>query len=429
MLSPSPEGHDPPQSFSIFLTVYSKIRKTSARGKTTLKEEKSTKMKELLFTTDNSNYLDFLQAILLKHGLESYEVMEKKHFPLKYVPPKAKGQWASDTIDVNNAADYREMVKKISEEKLAISSEDDSEFASDSMKGKSGHVKKVDLDNHLAQWRLKLEKAYKNEQDEGLTYVGVLGSIPLMPAMVCDWCLVLEDGQAAMQAVQPASPAAVDLNSLTSAILLWMLAQFDSSLHPPTSPASPMPQTPARNRVKDGDDRSLPPVPSPGKLVCYLEFAESHLGVHHAMSYKSALELHGIGPDILPDVSDKLLADLGLSAGDAICLKKGSTTWWNGPDPKQKRSNALTSGTPSPAAKCSNTQDLRPAQVFYEKQFHNGGGGHFSAPPMRKNDDDSGSPPEQDFDLFYHCETLKQWLPVLHGYSVDEDAEDSEEGE
>ncbi|KAI6011473.1 hypothetical protein EDC04DRAFT_2905451 [Pisolithus marmoratus] len=409
MLSPSPEGDDPPQSFSIFLTVYLKIRKTSARGKTTSKEEKSTKMKELLFTANNSNYLDFLQAILLKHGLESYEVMEKKHFPLKYVPPKAKGQWASDTIDVDNAADYREM----------------------------------------------LEKAYKNKQDEGLTYVGVLGSIPLMLAMVHDWCLALEDGQAtiatlpniesfniankapilhlmhkaATQAVQPTSSAAVDLNSLTLAILLWMLAQYDSSLHPPTLPASPTPQTPARNRVKDGDNRSSPPVPSPSKLVCYLKFIESHLSVCHAMSYKSALELHRISPDILPDVSDKLLADLGLLAGDAIHLKKGSTAWWNRPDAKQKRSNASTSGTPGPAAKCSNTQDSRPAQVFYEKWFHNRGGGHFSAPPMCKNDDDSSSPPEQDFDLFYHCETLKQWLPIPHGYSVDEDAEDSEEGE
>jgi len=55
------------------------------------KEEKSTKMKELLFAPNNSNYIEFLQAILLKHGLEIHEVTEKKHFPLKYIPPKAKG--------------------------------------------------------------------------------------------------------------------------------------------------------------------------------------------------------------------------------------------------------------------------------------------------------------------------------------------------
>ncbi|KIK11636.1 hypothetical protein PISMIDRAFT_68209, partial [Pisolithus microcarpus 441] len=79
---------------------------------------------------------------------------------------------------------------------------------------------------------------------------------------------------------------------------------------------------------------SSPPIPSPTQLARYLEYAETNLGVRYASSYKAALELHGIGPDILPDVDDKLLADLGISAGDVIRLKKGSTAWWNGPDVK-----------------------------------------------------------------------------------------------
>jgi hypothetical protein len=58
--------------------------------KTTTKEEKSIKMKELLFAPDPSNHIKFLQAILLKHGLENYEVMEKKHFPVKYGLAKTK---------------------------------------------------------------------------------------------------------------------------------------------------------------------------------------------------------------------------------------------------------------------------------------------------------------------------------------------------
>ena len=135
MSSPTPEDDDTQQSFSISLTVYSKIKKTSVKGKTTSKEEKSTKMKELLFAPNNSNYVKFLQAILLKHGLESYEVTERKHFPLKYIPPKAKGyvfrdssnitnfiirQWVADAIDVDNSSGYKEMVKKISDEKLSV---------------------------------------------------------------------------------------------------------------------------------------------------------------------------------------------------------------------------------------------------------------------------------------------------------------------
>ncbi|KIK25095.1 hypothetical protein PISMIDRAFT_97447 [Pisolithus microcarpus 441] len=79
------------QSFSVSLTVYSKVKKVSLKGKKTSKEEKSMKMKELLFALDDSNYTEFLQAILHKHGLDGYTVTEKRHFPLKYIPPKAKG--------------------------------------------------------------------------------------------------------------------------------------------------------------------------------------------------------------------------------------------------------------------------------------------------------------------------------------------------
>ncbi|KAI6013895.1 hypothetical protein EDC04DRAFT_2904341 [Pisolithus marmoratus] len=267
MSSPALEDDNTPQSFSIFLTIYSKIKKMSVKGRTTLKEEKSTKMKELLFGTVKSNYLNFLQAILLKHGLENYEVTEKRHFPPQICSAKATTtkysirQWVTDTINVNNAIDYREMVKKISEDKpsvvkifvdmqhieklpQAMKSSNDSEFALDSLK-----------------------KAYKNKHNERLTYIGPLGSIPLMPAIVWDWCLALEDGQATIAtlpniesfnmankapilhlmhkpAMHPAAPAAVDLNFLTSAILLWMLTQFDSGLHSPTSPVTPAPQTP-----------------------------------------------------------------------------------------------------------------------------------------------------------------------------------------
>ncbi|KAI5983542.1 hypothetical protein EDD15DRAFT_2533728 [Pisolithus albus] len=72
MSSPAPEDDDTPQSFSIFLTLYSKIKKMTAKGRMTSKEEKSTKMKELLFAAVNSNYLKFHEAILLKPGLENY---------------------------------------------------------------------------------------------------------------------------------------------------------------------------------------------------------------------------------------------------------------------------------------------------------------------------------------------------------------------
>ncbi|KAI6043800.1 hypothetical protein EDC04DRAFT_2599889 [Pisolithus marmoratus] len=64
-------------------------QKNVCKREDNIKEEKSTKMKELIFSLSDSNYVKFLQAILCKHGLKVYEVTEKKHFLLKFIPPKA----------------------------------------------------------------------------------------------------------------------------------------------------------------------------------------------------------------------------------------------------------------------------------------------------------------------------------------------------
>ncbi|KIM50301.1 hypothetical protein SCLCIDRAFT_18538 [Scleroderma citrinum Foug A] len=334
MSSPSPpqETNDE-HAFSISLTVYSKIKKMS-KGKITSKEDKSTKTKELIFAINSSNYLDFLQNVLLKHGQKSYEVTEKKHYPFRYIPLKAKRQHASDAIDVDNIADYKETVKKVVDKKPTVvkifvdmchieklphtksrssGSEDDSEPASNG-------------DNEL-------QKAYKNEHDEGLTYIGPFGTIQLTPAMVLDWSHALEEGQATI-----ATPPNIESFNLANKALEM-------------APSSPL-------------------VSLPSHFSCYLKYVETHLGVHHASAFESAFQLHGIGPDILPDINDKVLSDLGISAGDIIHLKKGSVA---------------------------------------------------CGPPMQQDDDPPPSPIEHDYDLFYCCEIHKQWLPVPHGYLVDED--------
>ena len=43
-----------------------------------------------------------------------------------------------------------------------------------------------------------------------------------------------------------------------------------------------------------------------------------------------------------------------------------------------------------------------------------------------RDDRDDGDPALCDYNLFYKCETLKQWLPIPPGHSVDE-AGDSDE--
>jgi len=84
MLSLSPtceieDGSEAEQVFSISLTVYSKVKKT-LQGETTSKEEKSTKIKELVFIIKPSNYIDFLQGMLQNLGQEDYEVTARKHY-------------------------------------------------------------------------------------------------------------------------------------------------------------------------------------------------------------------------------------------------------------------------------------------------------------------------------------------------------------
>ena len=80
-------------AFAVSLTVYSLIKKKTPRCKAAVsKEEKSVKvnLKELQFSIDNTNYLDFLQSILDKHGQDQYMLSVKKQFSFKYIPPKMK---------------------------------------------------------------------------------------------------------------------------------------------------------------------------------------------------------------------------------------------------------------------------------------------------------------------------------------------------
>ena len=136
----------------------------------------------------------------------------------------------------------------------------------------------------------------------------------------------------------------------------------------------------------------------------------TYVGVNNTLLYRSSLENNGIGHDILPDVEDKFLTDLGILPGDVIWLKKVSTAWWNGPDVKRKQSNTATSEDEQPVKR-----------VAYQKQFHGRGGARFTGLLMRP-----GSPPLLDYDLLYFCDVQNQWLPIPHGFIVAEDGEPSQ---
>jgi hypothetical protein len=296
----------------------------------------------------------------------------------------------------------------------------------------------------VAQWRIKLQQKYKDEHNEGLTYVGPLRALPLTPAMVLDWARALEEGQATLsiplniKSFNPANkapvlshgrrasaqlpPPAIDINSLTSVLLIQMLAQsgllsltagaVTSNLGTPMPCAIALsPQTPTRQKNHDEARSPLQLVPSPSHLMRYLKYAKAHLGVHNALAYKSSLENNGIGLDILPDVKDKFLTNFGILPGDVIRLKKGTcTAWWNSPDAKRKWNSM------SPT---SDDEQPEPARrVAYRKRFHDGGGARFTGLPMVP-----GSPSKLDYDLSYFCEAQNQWLPIPRGLIVVEDAE------
>ena len=78
-------------AFAITLTVYSPLKQPSKGGKTVSKQlEKSVKMKQLLFSLDEANYIEFLESVLKKHGKTQYKVSSKQWFSFKYITPKMK---------------------------------------------------------------------------------------------------------------------------------------------------------------------------------------------------------------------------------------------------------------------------------------------------------------------------------------------------
>ncbi|KIO10419.1 hypothetical protein M404DRAFT_129759 [Pisolithus tinctorius Marx 270] len=445
-------------SFTISLSVYGPKKKE--KGKTAPKA--TMKTKELTFAVNDTNYLDFLQHVLDKHGQGQYRVSSSKHFPFKFVPPKARSQAVSNAINVDNEVDYKDMVKRIHSvhpgptkiyidmkhvEKLpTINGSGDESNSSGEDSGKQKHS---DLDMRLAQWRMKLLSRYKNENNEGMTYVGPAGPIPLSPVMVLDWCHALDEGQATLlvppnlesfnwsnkvpflhpaRKVQAQVSQNIDINSITGVLLLQMLAN-SGLLSPSVSSARTSPVLPPATPTRVPQDPPIsPPIPSPSHLSHFLRYAESNLGVCNATLYEWELELQLIGPDILMDIDDQTLARAGIATGDIIRLKKGSLLWWNGPDAKRKHSDTGASSGNERVGQASSPPTRPSKKIVYEKRFKDGGGCHFTASPMTINKDDDGSKPAPlDYDLYYHCESQDQWLPVPRGFVVDETGEESED--
>jgi hypothetical protein len=122
-----------------------------------------------------------------------------------------------------------------------------------------------------------LQQRYKSKHDNGFTYVGPFGPMPLTAPMILDWTRALKAGQATLhvppnidsfnpvnkaltihakrlQPPLPPSPTpAVDINSLASVLLIQAITKsglFPSTTGPDVmtlaSQSTPTPQTPSR---------------------------------------------------------------------------------------------------------------------------------------------------------------------------------------
>lgn len=124
------------------------------------------------------------------------------------------------------------------------------------------------------------------------------------------------------------------------------------------------------NNCSDGHDVSIltsPPKNTPSKLVLFLRYAEDHAGVSDATSFERALAAQGYGPDIMDQIDKDDLVACGVSAGDAIRLKRVAPIWWASPDAKRVTRHASEPPSSQPGRRA------RRERIRFEKRFLKGG--------------------------------------------------------
>ena len=135
----------------------------------------------------------------------------------------------------------------------------------------------------------------------------------------------------------------------------------------------------------------LPVINTPSKLHRFLEYAETHLGIPNAWSYKQCLEEMGYAPNILHLVDNSTLKDIGIKPGDVICLKQNSLLWLNSFSSKCKQDNHVPFAPSTPPNK----------MVCFEKQFYDGGAAQVYG--LHIVDAEGNMPKDLTFDWFYFC--------------------------
>jgi hypothetical protein len=234
----------------------------------------------------------------------------------------------------------------------------------------------------------------------------------------------------AVAVLSPGPPAATssDINSLTSMLLLRTVRDLTTRDHEQVTP-TPSTPLPAHIEVKS------PHAPTPSTLTRFLRYAEDHLGVEYATSYESPLRGIGAGPDILGEMADQDLLQVGLSAGDIIRLKRGSIAWWSGPLARSKPAKRQRSDT-------TDSEVPEHKKFQYEWRYHDGGRARINGGCMKLDECPPGvslyiycpltiltfgiwlgESPELDYDLYYFCNNRQAWVIFPPGYTFESEGD------
>jgi hypothetical protein len=160
---------------------------------------------------------------------------------------------------------------------------------------------------------------------------------------------------------------------------------------------------------------SSPPIPSPSDISCYLTYASEKLGVRSAQDFISPLKRKSYGPDILSEVPDSDLADLGIPPGDIIQLKKGSEGWWKKKkrdQPRNPEANFFSDTHQREELK----EDEEDNSIGYEYKYPDGGGVRYGGPPMIRGD--QGPHKSHNCHTTYFNQALKEMVPIPTGFTA-----------
>ncbi|KAJ7692826.1 hypothetical protein B0H16DRAFT_1398800 [Mycena metata] len=429
-----------------------KVTVNGAKSKVKPKEKKETKTKEFSHTFEKSkeNYLTLLKTILLKHGEEKYNVTEKMTYGIKVQLPSVK---KGDSVDIDTASEYEDLVMDILTGrplKMTIyvdMADIQKRWSGRGNNGSDNDEEDADLydsnglselERELARLRGILEKKYQNDHDAGFTYIDpdTGEAHPLTPQMMKVWCRSMYDGEAT--ASKPPKFKA-DFNPANRQIALHP-ARISAGVNMPQAPAAglsdiahlagilttlvgplgartinqqpPPPQTPPK-QIQDSVA-----IPTPSKLPRFLEYASKNLGIPSAPTLESPMRRNAFGPDILHLIDDEELINMGIRKGDAIRLKAGAQSWWNGPEAR-KRANSETDhqGSGSGSKRIRSPAPATPPsqKVAFERRYNDGGAERFWGPRIIAG--------EGEKNVYYRCPLRKEFVPVPLGYRATQESE------